>query len=42
VPFSLTASGLTLWRGPALILDDVRLTVGPRTRLGVVGPNGVG
>jgi ATPase subunit of ABC transporter with duplicated ATPase domains len=42
VPFSLTASGLTLWRGPALILDDVRVTVGPRTRLGVVGPNGVG
>ena len=42
MPVSLTASGLTLWRGPALILDDVRLTVGPRTRLGVVGPNGVG
>ena len=29
-------------RGPAQILTDVDLTVGPEHRIGVVGPNGVG
>jgi ATPase subunit of ABC transporter with duplicated ATPase domains len=40
--FSLTAHDLTRTRGGATILDGVSLTVGPRTRLGIVGPNGVG
>jgi ATPase subunit of ABC transporter with duplicated ATPase domains len=29
-------------RGPAPILADIELTVGPEHRVGVVGPNGVG
>src|SRR5262245_23621516 len=28
--------------GAQVVLDDVTLTVGPRARLGLVGPNGVG
>jgi ATPase subunit of ABC transporter with duplicated ATPase domains len=40
--FSLTARGLTRSRGSFTVLDGVDVAVGPRTRLGVVGPNGVG
>jgi ATPase subunit of ABC transporter with duplicated ATPase domains len=39
---TLTARHLRVDRGSRTILDDVSLTVGPRTRLGVVGANGVG
>ncbi|HEX5588317.1 MAG TPA: ABC-F family ATP-binding cassette domain-containing protein, partial [Acidimicrobiia bacterium] len=40
--FSLVARDLTRSRGGSTILDSVACTIGPRTRLGVVGPNGVG
>ena len=39
---SLTARRLTFERGGRSVLNDISLTVGPETRLGVVGPNGVG
>jgi ATPase subunit of ABC transporter with duplicated ATPase domains len=39
---SLVARAVTLHRGVAVVLDSVNLTVGPRSRVGVVGPNGVG
>jgi ATPase subunit of ABC transporter with duplicated ATPase domains len=39
---TLVASGLTVVRGPSLVLSDVSLTVAPGSRIGVVGPNGVG
>jgi ATPase subunit of ABC transporter with duplicated ATPase domains len=39
---SLVARSVTLHRGTAVVLDGVDLTVGPRSRVGVVGPNGVG
>ena len=38
----LSAKSVTLHRGHRLVLDRGHLSVGPRTRLGVVGPNGVG
>ncbi|MBV8952164.1 MAG: ABC-F family ATP-binding cassette domain-containing protein, partial [Actinobacteria bacterium] len=38
----LTARGITRILGGSVVLDDVSCTVGPRTRLGVVGRNGVG
>ncbi len=38
----LSAKRVTLHLGGQLVLDGVSLSVGPRTRLGVVGPNGVG
>lgn len=38
----LHATGLSLSRGGATILDDVSLTVAPGNRIGLVGPNGVG
>ena len=38
----LVASGLTVVRGPSLVLSDVSLTVAAGSRIGVVGPNGVG
>jgi ATPase subunit of ABC transporter with duplicated ATPase domains len=38
----LSAKAVTLHRGANVILDHVTVSVGPRTRLGVVGPNGVG
>ena len=28
--------------GAQVVLDDVTLTIGPRARIGLVGPNGVG
>jgi ATPase subunit of ABC transporter with duplicated ATPase domains len=40
--FSLIARGLSRARGSSTVLDAVDVSVGPRTRLGVVGPNGVG
>ena len=39
---TLVADGVTVVRGPALVLSEVALTVAPGTRLGVVGPNGTG
>jgi ATPase subunit of ABC transporter with duplicated ATPase domains len=42
VSATLVASGVTVTRGPVLVLSDVSLTVAPGTRVGVVGPNGVG
>ena len=38
----LTASGITRAHGTQVVLDGVSLTVGPGSRIGVVGPNGVG
>jgi len=40
--FSLVARDLSRARGSVTVLDAVDVAVGPRTRLGVVGPNGVG
>jgi ATPase subunit of ABC transporter with duplicated ATPase domains len=40
--FALLARDLARDRGGISVLDGVDVTVGPRTRLGVVGPNGVG
>ena len=40
--FSLVARDLARERGAHTVLDRVNVSVGPRTRLGVVGPNGVG
>lgn len=39
---TLVASGISCELGGRLVLRDVSLSVGPTTRLGVVGPNGVG
>ena len=39
---TIVASGLTVVRGPSLVLSEVSLTVAPGSRIGVVGPNGVG
>ena len=39
---TLVATGLTVVRGPVLVLSDVSLTVAPGARVGVVGPNGAG
>lgn len=39
---SLVAHRVSKSFGPRVILDDVSLTVGPRTRVGVVAPNGTG
>ena len=38
----MVAQGVTVTRGPVLVLADVSLTVAPGSRLGVVGPNGAG
>src|SRR3982750_1625963 len=38
----LSASGITVHRGGQVVLDRVSLSVGPRSRLGMVGPNGIG
>jgi ATPase subunit of ABC transporter with duplicated ATPase domains len=42
VSATVTASSITVVRGPSLVLSDVSLTVAPGSRIGVVGPNGVG
>ena len=39
---TLVAADLTVVRGPSLVLSGVSLTVAPGSRIGVVGPNGVG
>ncbi len=41
-PATLAARHLRHERSGRLVLDDVSLTVGPETCLGVVGPNGIG
>ncbi|HLH46815.1 MAG TPA: ABC-F family ATP-binding cassette domain-containing protein [Acidimicrobiales bacterium] len=38
----LTARDVSVSRGGRTVLDRVSLSVGPRARLGVVGPNGIG
>ena len=38
----LTATGITKHHGRQVILDAVDLAVGPRARVGIVGPNGIG
>jgi len=38
----LSAVGVSLWRGGQTVLDDVSLSVGPSSRIGLVGPNGIG
>jgi ATPase subunit of ABC transporter with duplicated ATPase domains len=40
--FALVARDLARSYGPRVVLDGVDLTVAPRTRVGVVGPNGTG
>jgi ATPase subunit of ABC transporter with duplicated ATPase domains len=42
VSATLVAAGVTVVRGPVLVLSDVSLTVAPGARVGVVGPNGAG
>ncbi len=39
---SVVATDLTIQRGPSLLLSGVSVTVGPGSRIGAVGPNGVG
>src|SRR5260370_555000 len=39
---TLTARAIDVDRGDRTILGGISLTIGPQTRLGVVGPNGVG
>src|SRR5437870_5808056 len=39
---TLAATGITRSHGTFVVLDGVDLTIGPRSRVGVVGPNGVG
>ena len=38
----LSAVGVSLARGAQTVLDKVSLSVGPRSRIGLVGPNGIG
>src|SRR5262245_17761226 len=40
--FSLAARQVVQSRGGIAVLDGVDVSIGPRTRLGVVGPNGAG
>src|SRR6476620_9881771 len=40
--FSLVARDVAREHGAHTVLDRVDVSIGPRTRLGVVGPNGVG
>ena len=40
--FSLSCVGIRRERSGVVVLDGIDLSVGPRTRTGVVGPNGVG
>ncbi len=39
---TLVASNISKSHGSTLVLDEVSLTVRPRDRIGVVGPNGIG
>jgi ATPase subunit of ABC transporter with duplicated ATPase domains len=38
----LSAKKVSVSRGSQVVLDEVSLTVGPGTRVGIVGPNGIG
>ncbi len=38
----LVAKDVTKYRGSQLVLDRISLSVGPDSRIGVVGPNGIG
>ena len=38
----LTAVRVSRLHGAAVILDEVSLAVGPESRIGIVGPNGIG
>jgi ATPase subunit of ABC transporter with duplicated ATPase domains len=38
----LSAIGVSRSHGVATVLDDVSLSVGPESRIGIVGPNGIG
>ena len=38
----LSAVRVSRYHGGATILDDVSLSIGPQSRIGVVGPNGIG
>jgi ATPase subunit of ABC transporter with duplicated ATPase domains len=42
MPATLLARGVCRLHGTAVVLERVDLTVGPQSRIGVVGPNGVG
>jgi ATPase subunit of ABC transporter with duplicated ATPase domains len=39
---SLAARGIAKSHGPLVVLDGIDLTIGPTTRAGVIGPNGIG
>ena len=39
---TLTARGITKSFGGQLVLQEVSVTIGPRARIGLVGPNGIG
>ncbi|HVM09533.1 MAG TPA: ABC-F family ATP-binding cassette domain-containing protein [Acidimicrobiales bacterium] len=39
---TLTARNISKSYGGQLVLDDVSVTIGPRSRIGLVGPNGIG
>jgi ATPase subunit of ABC transporter with duplicated ATPase domains len=39
---SLAARGIAKSHGPLVVLDGIDLTIGPASRAGIVGPNGVG
>src|SRR5208283_3742932 len=39
---TLVARGVTKHRGAQVVLEEVALSVGAETKLGVLGPNGVG
>ena len=40
--FSLSCAGIRRERAGGVVLDGVDISVGPRSRIGIVGPNGVG
>src|SRR3954453_19184083 len=42
LPAVLTARKVSKSYGTAVVLNEVDLSVGPRTRIGLVGPNGIG
>jgi ATPase subunit of ABC transporter with duplicated ATPase domains len=42
VPAQLLTRRLSISLGPNVVLRDVSMTVGPRARIGLLGPNGVG
>jgi ATPase subunit of ABC transporter with duplicated ATPase domains len=42
VSATVTARGVTVSFGRRLVLDDVSVVIGPRSRIGVIAPNGTG